>query len=176
MTRDQSLEAVCRRLGLKLPPSPQPVGVYLPLVLEGGVAYLSGQISKDAEGRLLVGKVGEELTLEEGRRAAQWAALQTVSLIRREIGLERVAQILRMVGLVQSSPTFYAQSEVVNAASELFLEIFGHEGRHARTALGVSSLPFNAAVELELTLKVEVGFPPKGGSALFVADKPASTV
>lgn len=143
-----------RRLGLELPPVPKPVGAYRPVVQAGGFAFLSGQISKDSRGKILTGKVGSELTAEEGKRAAQWAALQAVSLIHSEVGLDRLEQIVRMAGFVQSAPDFYGQSDVMNAASGLLTELFGEKGRHARTSVGVSSLPLNAAVEIELTLKV----------------------
>ena len=150
----QDLERILSQFGLKLPAEPKPVGVYRPLILAAGFAYLSGQISKDSEGKLITGKVGKDLTPEEGKRAAQLAVLQAVSLIRGGIGLEKVEQVVRMVGLVQSASDFYGQSEVMNAASELLVEIFGEKGRHARTAIGAASLPLNAAVEIELTLKL----------------------
>lgn len=154
MTSLETLEQTCRRLGLVLPPPPKPAGAYRPVILAGGFAYLSGQVSKDAEGRLVVGKVGSELTLEEGKQAARWAALQAVSLIQKEIGVEHLERMVRVSGFVQSAPDFFRQSEVMNAASELLVELFGEKGRHARTSVGVASLPLNAAVELELTLKL----------------------
>ena len=154
MTPGETLEQACRRLGLTLPPPPKPVGTYQPVILAGGFAFLSGQISKDAEGGLITGKVGSELTLEEGKRAAQWAALQAVSVIQGEIGFGNLERIVRIAGFVQSAPDFFGQSEVMNAASRLLVELFGEKGRHARTSVGVASLPLNAAVELELTVKV----------------------
>lgn len=154
MTSPETLGETCRRLGLLLPPPPKPVGAYCPVILAGGFAYLSGQISKDAEGHLVVGKVGSELTLEEGKQAARWAALQAVSLIQGEIGFEKLERIVRVACFVQSAPDFFRQSEVMNAASELLVELLGEKGRHARTSVGVASLPLNAAVELELTVKV----------------------
>ncbi len=155
MSFDQLLERVLQKLQLKLPPPPKPVGSYRPLIISGKIAFLSGQISKEAEGKVITGKVGKDLTPEEGRRAAQLSALQAVSLLRQEVGLEKIEQILRVVGFVQSADNFYAQSDVMNAASELLVEIFGEAGRHARTAVGVTSLPLNAAVEVELTLKIK---------------------
>jgi len=152
---EKTLEQTLERWGLKLPSPPKPVGVYQPIVRAGQWAYLSGQISKDAEGKILTGKVGQELTLEEGKRAARLAALQAVSLIQSEIGFEKVEQVVRLVGFVQSVEDFHAQSDVMNAASELLVEIFGEKGRHARTAVGVASLPLNAAVEVEMTLKLK---------------------
>lgn len=155
MTTDPFLDQALNRRGLKLPPGPKPMGAYVPLVLSGGWACLSGQLSKDEEGRLVTGRVGKELTLEEGKRAAELALLQAVSLIQSEIGFERLERVVRLVGFIQSSSDFYAQSEVMNAASELLVELLGEKGRHARTSIGAASLPLNAAVELELTLKLK---------------------
>ena len=151
---DASLEKVCGRWGLKMPPTPKPVGAYRPLLVSGDLAFLSGQISKDAENRIITGRLGADLSVEEGKQAARWAALQAVSLIQSEIGIERTEQILRLVGYVQSTPEFHSQSDVMNGASELLEEIFGEKGRHARSAVGVVSLPLNAALELELTLRI----------------------
>lgn len=152
---EKTLEQTLERWGLKLPSPPKPVGVYQPIVRAGPWAYLSGQISKDAEGKVITGRLGRDLTLEGGKRAAQAAALQAVSLIQSEIGFEKLEQVVRLVGFVQSAEDFHAQSDVMNAASELLVEIFGEKGRHARTAVGVASLPLDAVVELELTLKLK---------------------
>lgn len=155
MRSDHLLNAKLIRLGLQLPPRPVPVGSYRLVVLTGGFAYVSGQISKDAEGKLITGKVGSEISLKEGKRAAQWAALQAISVIQAEIGLDRVNQMVRLGGFVQSANDFFDQSEVMNAASELLIEVFGDRGHHVRTAVGVASLPLNAAVELDLVLRVK---------------------
>lgn len=133
----------------------KPVGNYRPLVISGGFAYLSGQISREEGGRILTGKAGADLQLEEARQAARSAALQAVNLIKNEIGIDRVEELVRVVGFVQSADDFHGQSDVMNAASDLFIEVLGEKGRHARTAVGVASLPLNAAVELELTLKIK---------------------
>ncbi len=152
---DETLEKVCGRWGLKMPPAPKPVGAYRPLLVSGDLAFLSGQISKDAQNRVIAGRLGADLSVEEGKQAARWAALQAVSLIHSEIGMERTGQILRLVGYVQSADKFYSQSDVMNGASELLVEILGEKGVHARTSVGVASLPLNAAVELELTLRIQ---------------------
>ncbi len=155
MTPDENLERLCGRLGLSLPQVPKPVGVYRPVMITGGFAFLSGQISKDAQGKVITGKIGADLRLEEGKNAARWASLQALSLIRAEMGLDRVEGLARLVGYVQSSADFHQQSDVMNAASEIFLEVFGEAGRHARTSVGVASLPLDASVEIELTLKLQ---------------------
>lgn len=150
----QSIQQTLERLHLVLPPPPKPAGAYQPIIISNGFAFLSGQISKDTAGKVVAGKVGKDLSVEEGKRAAQLAVLQAVSLILDRVGGEKVEQITRVAGFVQSAPDFYGQSEVMNAASELLVEIFGADGRHARTSVGVASLPLNAAVEIEITLKV----------------------
>ena len=155
MTREEAFHKVCARLGVQVPPAPQPVGAYQPVITAGGFAFLSGQISKNSEGQIIRGKLGEEVSLEEGKRAAQCALLQALSLIQSLIRLERVERVVRLVGYVQSSPGFYEQSDVMNAASEILVEVFGEPGRHARTSIGAASLPLNAAVEIELTLKLQ---------------------
>jgi enamine deaminase RidA (YjgF/YER057c/UK114 family) len=155
MSLDETLEEVCKKLGLKVPPPPKPAGTYRPLVVSNGFAFVSGQLSRDAEGRLITGKVGREIQIEEGKRAAQWSALQALSVIKSEMSLERVEQIVRLVGYVQVGNDFYSHSEVMNGASELLAEVFGEKGKHARTSVGVASLPLNAAVEIELTLRVK---------------------
>ncbi len=151
---DEGLRKICERWELKLPPPPKPVGAYRPLIQSDRLVFLSGQISKNAEGQVITGTLGLNLSVEEGKQAARCAVLQAVSLIRSEMELDKVQQILRVVGYVQSSPDFHSQSDVMNGASELLVEIFGEIGRHARSAVGVASLPLNAAVELELTLKI----------------------
>lgn len=154
MTPDQALEETCAKSGLAVPPAPKPVGSYRPLIVSGNVAYLSGQISRGAEGKLITGKIGQELSLEEGKRAAQWALLQALSLVRSEIGLDRIDQVLRLTGFIQAAGDFSGHSDVMNAASDLLVSVLGEKGRHARTSVGVASLPLNAAVEVELTLKL----------------------
>ena len=133
----------------------KPVGAYQPWIQAGDLIYLSGQLPRDEAGKLMTGKVGKDLTLEEGRQAARFAALQAVNLIRQNFGLERVGQIVKVMGFVQSADDFFYQSEVMNGASELLVEILGEKGRHARTSVGVASLPLNAAVEIEVTLKTK---------------------
>lgn len=151
---ERALDQILRKLSLKLPPPSKPVGAYRPLVKCGSVAYLSGQISRDADGKVIAGKVGRELTLEEGQHAARCAMLQAVSLLHSEVGLQHVGKVLRVVGYVHSAENFFSQSDVMNAASELLVELLGEKGRHARTSIGAASLPLNAAVEIELTLKL----------------------
>lgn len=147
-------ENIIQNLNIHLPPPPTPAGSYQPIVIAGTSAYLSGQISRKADGQILAGKVGKDLTLTEGKEAAKIAAGNVLSLIRHFVGFDRFERILRVVGYVQAAPDFYDIAQVVNGASDLFLEVFGKNGVHARSSIGVASLPLNAAVEIEVTLQI----------------------
>ena len=151
MNIDQKLS----ELGLLLPPAPKPVGLYKPFVVSGKLAFLSGQISKDAEGKILAGKVGKDLSLAEGQAAARLAALNALSIMKGLIGFEKILRVVKMTGFVQSAPDFYEIPSVVNGASELLAEVMGDQGTHARSAVGMASLPMNAAVEIELVLELK---------------------
>lgn len=151
MTLDEKLE----KMGFQLPPAPKPAGFYQPFVVSGKLAFLSGQISKDGAGKVLEGKVGKELTLAQGQAAAKLAALNALSVMKHLLGFERISRIVKMAGFVQAAPDFYQIPEVLNTASEIFAGVLGDNGTHARTAVGVASLPLNAAVELELILELK---------------------
>lgn len=150
-----SVEEKLRELGLQLPPAPQPVGAYVPVVISRGVAYLSGQISKDGSGKILTGRVGQTISAEEGKKAAETAVLNALSVLNAHIGFERVERFIRLVGYIQAAPDFYAIPDVLNGASNLLLSVFGEKGKHARSAVGMASLPLNAAVEVELTVELK---------------------
>jgi len=143
------------QLGLLLPPAPKPVGLYQPFVVSGNLAFLSGQLSKDAEGKILTGKVGKDLSLEQGQKAARLAALNALSIMKHLIGFEKIRRVVKMTGFVQTAPDFYEIPAVVNGASELLAEVMGEQGKHARSAVGMASLPMNAAVEIELVLELK---------------------
>ncbi len=149
------LQAKLKRLGLTLPPPPKPAGSYTPVVISGNTAYLSGQVSRDSEGKITAGKAGKDLTAEQAKEAAKTAALNVISIIHHLIGSERVGKFLRVTGFVQAAPDFYEIPQVMNGASDLFLEVFGEKGVHARSAVGMASLPMNAAVEIEVTLQLQ---------------------
>jgi len=149
-----NLEAKLTELGFVLPPAPKPAGAYTPVVFCGNLAFISGQIAKKPDGTLLSGRVGADLDLEAARQAAEAAALNSLSIMHHLIGGGRVARIVRVAGFVQTAPDFFDIPKVMDAASELFQRVFGEKGVHARTSVGVSSLPLNAAVEIEVTLQV----------------------
>lgn len=150
-----TIESRLKELGLLLPPAPKPVGLYRPFVISGNLAFLSGQISKDAAGKILEGKVGGGLSLSQGQEAAKLAALGALSIMKNVIGFKKIVRVVKMTGFVQTAPDFYEIPEVLNKASELFAGVMGEQGAHARSAVGVTSLPLNAAVEIELILELK---------------------
>ncbi|HTN09851.1 MAG TPA: RidA family protein [Acetobacteraceae bacterium] len=147
------IEARLAELGITLPEAATPSFSYVPVTLHNGVAYVSGQMPKvDGEVRVF-GKVGREVDLETAREQARICILQGLACLRAALGsLDRVERVLKINGFVASAPGFNAQPKVLDAASDLLMEIFGDPGRHARVAVGVAELPRNAAVEIELTV------------------------
>ena len=144
------------KMGLTLPPPPKPAGAYVPAVRTGNLIYVAGQLPF-VDGELkYIGKIGAELTLEQGYEAARICALNALSIIHAEVGtLDRISQMVRLAGFVSSAGGFTDQPQVVNGASEFLAEIFEDRGRHARIALGVAELPLGAAVELELLAEID---------------------
>jgi enamine deaminase RidA (YjgF/YER057c/UK114 family) len=138
-------------LGLALPPAAAPLAAYVPAVRTGGFVYTSGQLPT-IEGKLLaVGKVGAEVSAAEAAELARTCTLNALAAAAAAAGgLDAISRIVKVVGFVASAPGFNGQPQVVNGASELLLEVFGEDGRHARSAVGVAELPLNAPVEVEL--------------------------
>lgn len=134
-----------------LPPAPEPLAAYVSAVRVGNLIYTSGALPTK-EGELLFrGKVGQELSVEDGQEAAQLCTINLLSVLKRELGsLEKLARIVKLSGYVQCADNFTQHPQVINGASELLLAIFEDSGCHARTAIGVDSLPLNAAVEVDL--------------------------
>lgn len=143
-----------KSLNLILPPPPKPVGSYHPVVFSNNQAFLSGQVSRRVDGSMIQGKVGKDLSLEQAVEAARVAALNAISLIQEFVKFEKFEKMIRLVGYVQCASDFYQIPSVVNGASDLFLEVFSQNGVHARSAVGMASLPLNAAVEIEVTLQI----------------------
>jgi len=150
-----SFEHKLTQLGIELPSPPQPVATYVPAVQAGDLLFLSGVVPF-RDGKLaLAGKLGADLTVEQGYEAARIALLNALAIVRRELGtLDRVKKVVRMVGHVASADGFVQQPAVVNGASDLLVKIFEDAGRHARVAVGAAELPLNAPVELEIILQV----------------------
>ena len=142
-------------LGLSLPQLPSPGGNYVPAKQVGSVLYLSGVISIGAEG-IISGFAGADRTIEDGYAAAQACALMQLAVLKRELGsLDRVAEVLTLNGYVNAAPGFGDSPAVINGASDLLVRVFGEAGRHVRAAIGVSALPRNALVELQMTVRVK---------------------
>jgi enamine deaminase RidA (YjgF/YER057c/UK114 family) len=150
-----SPEARLKALGIQLPPAPAPVASYVPAVRTGNLVYLAGQGPLAGGRPTVTGKVGAELTEEEGNKAARATILNSLAALRAEIGsLDRVRRIVKLVGWVNSAPGFTRQPWVINGASDLLVEIFGDAGRHARSAVGANELPLNIPVEIEIIVEV----------------------
>jgi enamine deaminase RidA (YjgF/YER057c/UK114 family) len=150
-----SPEARLKVLGIELPPAPKPVASYVPAVRTGNLVFLAGQ-GPMADGKPTVtGKVGAELTEQEGYKAARATILISLAALRAEIGsLDRVRRVVKLVGWVNSAPGFTRQPWVINGASDLLIEIFGDAGKHARSSIGANELPFNIPVEIEIIVEV----------------------
>ena len=148
------IEQRIQELGLTLPPVATPAGAYLPAIISGNLVFTAGQIPL-VDGKLMAtGKVGANLTAEEGKEIAQRCALNAIAAVKGVIGdLDRITRIVKVVGFVASTPDFTAQPTVLNGASELFEQVFGEIGKHARSAVGVASLPLDAPVEVELIVE-----------------------
>jgi len=141
-------------LGLELPPVTPPVAAYVPAVQTGNHVYVSGQVPV-ADGKLLAsGKVGAEVNSEEAKQLARRCALNALAAVDALVGLDRVVRVVKVVGFVASASGFTGQPGVINGASELFGEVFGAAGQHARSAVGVAELPLGAPVEVEAIFEV----------------------
>ncbi len=146
-----SAEQQIATLGLTLPPAPPRGGVYKPVVVVGNIAYVSGHGPYLGEGNYLTGRVGSDLTLDEGKAAARQTALALLATLKSELGsLDRVKRVVKLLGMVNSTPDFGDHPKVINGCSELFGQVWGEEnGIGARSAVGMGSLPGNIAVEIE---------------------------
>jgi enamine deaminase RidA (YjgF/YER057c/UK114 family) len=150
-----SFEVRLRELGIDIPSLPPPAAAYVPAVRTGNIVYASGQ-TPTVDGVLQVkGKLGGEITVEEGQEAARLSALNCLAEVRGLVGsLDEVVRVLRLTGYVASAAGFGQQPAVINGASKLIEDVFGEAGRHARSAIGVAELPSGAPVEVELIVEV----------------------
>jgi enamine deaminase RidA (YjgF/YER057c/UK114 family) len=143
-------------LGIELPTASTPGANYVAFVRTGDLVFLTGQLSQWNGERRFIGKLGREFQVEEGQQAARLCALNLIAHLRTAVDgdLDRVRRCVRIAGFVNSVPEFVSQSQVVNGASDLFVQVFGDAGRHARMAVGVSALPYDVAVEVEGVFEV----------------------
>ena len=152
----KNVESSIKQLGLELPDAPKPVAAYIPAKQTGNLVFTAGQLPMVNGELISKGVLGQDVEIDEANKAARICTLNALAAIKGVIGdLDRIKQIVRVVGYVASVPTFTQQPAVVNGASELLLEIFGENGKHARSAVGMAVLPLNASVEIELTVEIE---------------------
>jgi enamine deaminase RidA (YjgF/YER057c/UK114 family) len=147
---NMSAEARLKQLGIVLPAVPAPVANYLPYRVAGNLLFLAGQGPRDASGALMTGKVGGEVSVEEGYKRARLIGLQLLSATRQALGsLDRVDTVLKMLCMVNAVPDFKDHPKVANGMSDVFVEVLGDAGKHARSAVGMGSLPGQISVEIE---------------------------
>jgi enamine deaminase RidA (YjgF/YER057c/UK114 family) len=150
------VEARLKKMGVKLPPAVSPVANYVPAVRTGNLVFLSGHGPFKEDGSLITGKVGSELTTEQGYEAARRIAVGLLGSLKAEIGdLEKVKRVVKLLGLVNCTSDFTDQPKVINGASDFLVEVFGARGKHARSAVGTNALPMNIAVEIEMIVEVD---------------------
>ena len=151
-----SIEEKIKQLNIEIPKSPKPVGAYVAFRIVNKLVYISGQVSFDQNGNLIKGKVGSELSLEQGQEAAKACAINIISQLKSacEGDLEKVKSCIKINGYVNSTDNFLDQPKIINAASELIVNVFGEKGKHARAAVSVNSLPLGAAVEIESIFEI----------------------
>ncbi len=150
-----SAEDRLKELGIELGNPSPPVGGYVAAVTTGNLVFLSGALPLRADGSRVDGKVGVDLTVDQGYEAARLATIALLARLKAEVGsLERVKRVVKVGGFVNCGPDFSQHPAVVNGASDLLAEVFGEAGKHARAAVGCSSLPLGAAVEIEMVVEV----------------------
>jgi len=144
-----------QELGIIIPEISKPLAAYVPGLVAGEIIYVSGQLPSQAGEIIYAGKVGQELTVEQGQEAARLAVINCLAVLQNYLqDWSKLVQIVKITGYVQSSPDCYEQAKVLNGASELLEQIFGEQGRHARAAVGVAALPLNAACEVEMIAQI----------------------
>jgi len=150
-----SWSARLAELGLELPDVVPPLAAYVPAVRTGNLVYTAGQLPMRSGKLPQTGKVGGEVTPEEGKALARVCALNALAAVNSLVGIDAVTRVVKVVGFVASAPGFHGQPAVINGASALFGEVFGDAGAHARSAVGVSELPLDSPVEVELIVEVK---------------------
>ena len=152
------VEARLKELGIDLPPAITPVANYVPAAKTGNLIFLSGHGPVKEDGTLITGKVGADLTVEQGYETARRIAIGLLGTLKAETGdLDRIKRIVKLLGFVNCTAEFADQPNVINGASDFLVEVFGEKGKHARSAVGTNALPFNIAVEIEMIVEIEGG-------------------
>ncbi len=152
-----NIDAKLKELGIELPSPPAPVASYVPNVRTGNLVFISGQVPMGPKGLEYVGVVGKDYTTAEAAQAARLCAINLLAQVKAAVGgdLDKVKRCVKVIGFVNAVPGYSEHPEVINGASNLFVEVMGEAGRHARSAVGAGSLPRNVAVEVEATFEVE---------------------
>ena len=151
-----SVEERLRELGIELPEPPPPLGNYIGAVTVGNLVFLSGHGPRSASGEYSSGKVGGELTPEQGQEEARQVGLNMLATLRAEIGdLDRVRRVVKVLGMVNAAPDFRNYPKVIDGFSDRMVEVFGEKGRGARSAVGMGSLPFQIPVEVEMIVEID---------------------
>ena len=149
-------EAKLDSMGIVLPQSPAPVANFVNFVQTGNLLFLSGNGPLKADGKFTTGKLGSDLTIEEGYEAARLTAINQLGVLKSALGeLSRVKRIIRVTGMVNATPDFTQHPSVINGFSDLMVAVFGEKGKHTRAAVGMGSLPFNIAVEIDMIVEIE---------------------
>ncbi len=143
-----------RELGIALTPPQPPVASYVPVVVSGNLAFVSGQIARKGDHVIYKGNVGGPVSVDQGAQVARECAISALAALQAAGLLDRVVRVVKVTGYVASVPTFFDQAKVVNGASDLLVQVFGEEGRHARTSVGVPVLPLGAPVEVDFIFEI----------------------
>lgn len=152
----QDPESRCKELELEFPELTSPVANYVHVVRTGNLLFLAGKGPTLPDGSYTTGKVGAELTIDEAYEAARRTGIMQIAVLKKELGdLNKVKRIVKVLGMVNATPEFIDHSKVMNGYSDLMVEVFGEKGKHARSSVGMCSLPFNIAVEFEMVVEVE---------------------
>jgi enamine deaminase RidA (YjgF/YER057c/UK114 family) len=152
----QTPEQKIKQLGIELPQIPESLGSYLDMVRVGNLVFLSGRGPLKADGKYITCKVGQDLTANEGYQAARLTAINQLAILKQTFGsLDKIKRIIKVNGYVNTADSFTEQSKVMNGFSDLLIEVFGEQGKHARTSVGVFTLPQNMAIEVEMIVEVK---------------------
>jgi len=152
----QTPEQKIKQLGIELPQIPESLGSYQDMVRVGNLVFLSGRGPLKADGKYIIGKVGQDLTANEGYQAARLTAINQLAILKQTFGsLDKIKRIIKVNGYVHTADSFTEQSKVMNGFSDLLIEVFGEQGKHARTSVGVFTLPQNMAIEVEMIVEVK---------------------
>ncbi len=151
----ENVQSRLAALGITLPTPPLPQANYIPGVRSGGLVFVSGQVSIVPGGKQYLGKVGGAVSIEQGREAARVCAINILAVLQQTIGdLEKVKRVAKVVGFINCTPDFIDMPKIVNGASDLLVEVLGERGKHARSSIGVASLPLGVSVEVEAIVEV----------------------